>query len=305
MEKKILNIIRFNGDYEILNTKLAESVGENWVFIPSFDAQGNILKFKNQLSENFKNTLKVFHFCDSKPIDEKDFEKIFYRSIEKKIRENIFDFEKTIIVSQDYEFIDWENWKEVTEKLSENFVIFRQKNFKYSLDFYCDNIAGPICFTLSQFLIQKNFFDNVEQVKKRNSNFTDFFLENGWCFSFCYFNYNELPIGINHDSDVTQRFIKLKKFSQSIEPRKFLFFIDKKVPKKVNENEIIVKVNFDRSILKESFLQTSKNQIEFFLQLPESEIYNSENFTRDFMLSKIQKLFDRMKINELDNFIIN
>ena len=282
---KIINIIRFNGNFDLLDSKIQNSIGENWLIVSANSTEDVIM----ELQSKFQKTKKVF-------FDENV--STYFNLIDKEIRKNLFDFDCIITVGEDFEIIDFSKIKELEDKILYNPIVLKHKNYTKNLTFRRKtNVSGHFCFTLSQFLIQKNLLENLQFIKGTDSRFTDFFHDNGWSLPFCISNTDEAPIGYQEDKLIG--FNVLSKYEKPIHPKKIL--ITESDSDDFEAYDYIVRVNFDSNILNEKMEMLSEKKMKFDFILPKKNIYGSEEtFISNFKSNKIQELELKFKIRNED-----
>lgn len=311
-QKKLIQVIIYEGDLEMLNFRLREHSQVDYFLIVEsiFDKNGQmkprLFSQTNLYRENINKFIHIdFHF---------DFTEI----ISEKLVSFCGNFEDIVIVSKEYEFADLTKLNEIEDRITEESFFLKHKNYWWGINLKePEDRFGSMVFSFSQLLRNKNVIKTMVNLKN-DSNFSAISLSNGWAFNFFFlrpgdFQYyvdRRLPYGVsevrlitaNNDEELPLNIDLLPKITEPPMKQKILIIIDNCfVP---NNNEVfdrIININYV-DIPK---LSTDVNQFNFLL--PTSSLYGIESYDKfidDYKLNEINSVLTKICISGDDCIVV-
>lgn len=276
--KKIIQIVLFSNDYELLQLRLKENVEVDFFVVVSES------QFPNLINDN---KCKVLLLPDDKKLSDLNF---LYGFLREQIPEFLVEFESIFIMSTEDEFIDFDKFEEILKKIKYDYVILKHRVFWWSKKYFSEFFSkGSYLFTSSQFLVNNNILQLLDRRKKQESNFSDFYYENGWSFKY----FRTFPIDskeyVENQFSYKNSDDKLKVFNNQFKvPKFFEEILDEEIclgPKKI-------------------FIDSSNIITE---NLPKSVLYGSQNyeiFIQNYKINEFVREIKKLVSNPYDKIVL-
>ena len=264
--KKIIQIVLFDCDFELLQLRFEENTQVDFfVVITKKDLRDKIKK----------DNCKILVLPDELSLFDLDF---LYKFLHEQISELLCEFENIFILSKENEFVDYENFEPVIEKLKYDSIILKHRVFLWSKKFFSENLSkGSYVFTASQFLVKNNIFQIFDRKKIQETNFSGYDFENGWSLK------SFKPFAPDPNK-FTDRLVSYENTEDKLQ----IFTGQFAVPKffdKLSENVIKIEP-------KVIFINYSDTKCE---DLPQSTLYGSQNYEVFLETYKINELYREIK----------
>jgi hypothetical protein len=299
-QKKLIQVINYNGDLEMLNFRLKEHFQVNYFLIAEslYDTNGNKkenLFIRTKLYED--NKQKIIYLTYNNDFNEK---------ISEKLISFCGNFEDIVIVSEEHEFADLTKINEIEEKVDGEFFFLKHRNYWWGINLQeTEDHFGSIVFSFSHLLCDKNILNTMSNLRKE-TNFSSISLLNGWSFNYFFKKPDDSDFYIkkrlpyktdnvrlilkNDDEGLPVNFNLLPKITEPLMKQKILIIVDNCfVPNNTEVFDAVIYVNY----VHEPKLSTEKNIFNFLL--PTSSLYGTESY---------DKFIDNYKLNEINQILI-
>lgn len=266
LEKKIIQIVILDQDYELLKLRLEQNNQVDFFVVIT----------KNDIKTEITND-KCEIFILPEEINLSDYN-FLYTFLREKIPHLLVEFESIFILSNQDEFVDFNRFDEILKKLKYDFIVLKHNVFWWSKKFFSEvQSKGSCVFTSSQFLVNNNIFELLKRRKGQETNFSDFYIQNGWAFK--YFNFRPKD---------SEEYIKNLCSYKKLDDKLNFFTGQFQVPKlfdEIPEKEINLEP-------KKIFMDFSDFKIK---NLPQLVFYGSDSYEIFLENYKINELFKEIK----------
>lgn len=291
---KIIQVVEFYGREELLKYRL-----DNFDRVDKFIIVGDI-------SDDIKKIYKEnVHYLESK-------ENETYDIITNYLIQNCENFEDIIIISDENEFCDFDNFDFVRKEINFSPFFINHFNFWWGKNYFSETIrTNSFIFSFSHLLRNQKLIKTYKQQKGHNSMRHRQQFMNGWCFNGFYENNSYHKENLLPKNDLPTR---LKIFKKNIPtPKNFEILPDYDFNKQykiivvfdetssVEGFDKIVKITFGYD-MNESF-NNGNNIYEFKICLPKKVLYGDkgyDEFIEEYKQKEILKIINLVRVSDRD-----
>lgn len=323
-KKKIIQVVIYDTDLDLLSFRVKEqNLVDVFVILEScFDTYG--VKKKKLLSDSelfkgFENKFIHLNLDSSEPLSHTEYVSTLESVLKNELVKVCDNFDDIIVLSQENEFINFDDFDKILSELETQNVSLNHINFWWGRNYFSPvEKKGSFVFTFSHLLRNKKLISHLLNSKKISSNFSSTSISNGWTFNKFFSTSDDHKEFRDNLNPLNEHNVRLLKFDNQFEtPKNFnllpIFNLDssKKILITLDSVTGINYEDFDKIAIiefsntnPEVFGQSSDNKIyNFTLKLPNRVLYGKENydsFISEYKSNEISRISKHMSVSEND-----
>lgn len=323
-KKKIIQVVIYDTDLDLLSFRIKEqnSVDMFIILESNFDRFGNkkkTLLTNSELYKELQNKINYLNLSFSEPFSYKEYVETLESVLKNKLLEVCDNFDDIIVLSQENEFINFDDFEKIHSELETQPVSLNHINFWWGRNYFSPvEKKGSFVFTFSHLLRDKKIVSHLLNSKKIFSNFSSTSISNGWTFNNFFSGSDNHKEFRDNLKPLNEHNIRLLKFeNQFVTPKYFnllpTFNLDssKKILITLNSVTGLSYEDFDKiAIIEfsdsnfEVLGRSDDDKIYYFtLKLPNRVLYGNKNydsFISEYKSNEISRITKYMSVSEND-----